>query len=182
MNRFGQTDVLFFDFSKAFDKVSHPHLSIKLQHYGIDGSTLSWIKCFLKDRKQCVSVNGQKSDWTDVISGVPQGSVLGPTLFLIYINDIAENLTSTVRLFADDSVIYRDIKNITDVEKLQKDLETVFTWAKTWQMKFNASKCQHLTITRKRKPLQTQYSVDGNQIDKVHAAKYLGVTFTGNLT
>ena len=103
----GQTDVLLLDFSKAFDTVPHKRLLSKLQYYGINGSTANWIKGFLSNRKQQVLVNGSSSSLSDVISGVPQGSVLGPTLFLIYINDITDGLNSPMRLFADDSIIYR---------------------------------------------------------------------------
>ena len=117
----------------------------------------------------------------DVISGVPQGSVLGPSLFLLYINDIVSNISSTIRLFADDSVLYKEFKCANDVSVLQQDLEKVFSWAEDWKMLFNASKCQHLTITKKRKPHQTAYSVNGHQIERVTSSKYLGVTFTDDL-
>ena len=134
---------------------------------------LIWLQSFLRDRKQCVSVNSQH--WSDVLSGVLQGSVLGPTLFLLYINDIADQIQSTVQLFA----------NKHDIDTLQQDLETVFAWAciRTWKMKFNASKCQtYLSNEEKRKPKNTRYSVDGQPIDKVSSSKYLGVTLNGTLT
>ena len=102
----GQTDVILLDFSKAFDKVPHHRLSNKLNFYGIRGQTLNWINAFLHNRKQAVSVNGTHSSWGQVASGVPQGSVLGPTLFLLYINDIQDEIKSTMRLFVDDSIIY----------------------------------------------------------------------------
>jgi hypothetical protein len=98
-----------------------------------------------------------------VRSGVPQGSVLGPTLFLLYINDIADEVNSTIRLFADDSILYREIRGEEDQKQLQKDLNTVFAWADKWQMSFNASKCQLLTITRKTKPRIHNYTVS-NQV------------------
>ena len=101
-----QTDLLILDFSKAFDKVSHSLLLHKLHHYGIRGDTNAWIKAFLTDRTQVVVVEGENSDPGKVESGVPQGSVLGPSLFLFYINDLPENLHSTVRLFADDTIAY----------------------------------------------------------------------------
>ena len=101
-----QTDVLIMDFSKAFDKVSHSLLLHKLDHYGIRGKTNRWIQAFLTGRSQSVVVEGQKSQSVDVESGVPQGSVLGPSLFLFYINDIPTGIDSTVRLFADDTVVY----------------------------------------------------------------------------
>ena len=143
---------MFLDLLKAFDKVSHAHLAMKLKYYGITGKSLEWIQSFLRDRKQCVSVNGQHSDWSDVLSGVPQGSVLGRTLFLLNIYDIADQIQSTVRLFADDSVIYCVIHNQHDIDTLQQDLETICTWARTWKMKFNASKCQHISAMNKLKP------------------------------
>ena len=148
----GQTDVLLLDFSKAFDIVPHQRLLSKLEFYGINGSTANWIKGFLSNRKQQVLVNGASSTLSDVITGVPQASVLGPTLFLIYINDITDGLNSPMRLFADDSVIYRDIHSQTDVVTLQEDLNMVYHWSKTWQMTFNVTKCFHLPITRKKSP------------------------------
>ena len=105
-----QIDAILLDFAKAFDKVSHKRLLSKLTSYGITGNTHNWITYFLSNRKQRVSVNGALSDITYyVTSGVPQGSVLGPILFLLYINDINENVQSSIRLFADDIIIYRKI-------------------------------------------------------------------------
>ena len=114
---------------------------------------LNWTESFLIGRTQKVSVNGVHSSPINVTSGVPQGSVLGPTLFLLYINDINNNVNSTVRLFADDSLLYRPIWSQTDHEILQKDLEMLTSWANKWQMSFNVSKCKVLSITKKRLPL-----------------------------
>ena len=111
---------LIMDFSKAFDKVSHSLLIHKLQCYGITGKTNNWIKSFLSDRTQHVLIEGETSDSIDVESGVPQGSALGPSLFLFYINDMPENIKSTVRLFADDTIAY--ITVTTDENTLQEDL------------------------------------------------------------
>ena len=182
LNRSGQTDVLLLDFSKAFDKVPHQRLAVKLRHYGIDGRTLNWIQGFLSGREQCVVVNSSHSSWMPVRSGVPQGSVLGPTLFLIYINDIADEVNSTMRLFADDSILYREVKGTEDQEQLQQDLNTVFAWADKWQMSFNASKCQLLTITRKTKPKLHNYTVSNQLIERTYDHKYLGVTISSDLT
>ena len=182
LNRTGQMDVLLLDFSKAFDKVPHHRLATKLDHYGIRGRTLKWIQGFLSDRKQCVNINGQCSSWVPVQSGVPQGSVLGPTLFLIYINDIASGIKSNIRLFADDSILYREIRGPEDHQTLQQDLQAVFSWADSWQMAFNASKCQHLTITRKKQQSVFNYSVDKQVIPKVTSHKYLGVTISSDMT
>ena len=122
-----QIDAILLDFAKAFDKVPHLRLLSKLTSYGITGNTQNWIKSFLSNRKQRVSVNGALSDITDVTSGVPQGSVLGPVLFLLYINDINGNIKSSIRLFADDSIIYRKISSKTDHEILQTDLSQLKT-------------------------------------------------------
>ena len=104
-----QTDMIVLNFAKAFDKVSHPRLLHKLRHYGIKGKHNQWITAFLESRTQAVVLENKYSDKVDVTSGVPQISVLGPVLFLIYINDITDNMQSTIRLFADDCTIYRPI-------------------------------------------------------------------------
>ena len=114
-----QTDVCILDFSKAFDKVGHLRLLEKLKWYGIGGDVNNWIKSFLSNRTQSVVVEGTAAEKAPVLSGVPQGSVLGPCLFLYYINDIAEDLSSTTRLFADDTMIYLAVKNSEDAKMLQ---------------------------------------------------------------
>ena len=181
LDRGGQTDVLLLDFSKAFDKVPHRRLSTKLSFYGIRGKTLGLIQGFLSGREQCVAVNGTKSTWSPVLSGVPQGSVLGPTLFLVYINDIVTDVKSTLRLFADDSILYREIKDANDQSILQDDLNKVFSWADQWQMSFNASKCEALRLTNKTDPWDYTYRVDGHHIESTSSHKYLGVTITQGL-
>ena len=110
-----QVDMAVLDFSKAFDKVPHARLLKKIHHYGIHGNELGWIQSFLSDRTQAVVVDGAQSTFGSVTSGVPQGSVLGPALFLMFINDIALNVSSTVKLFADDCLIYRTIASAEDV-------------------------------------------------------------------
>ena len=129
-----QIDAILLDFAKAFDKVPHLRLLSILTSYGITGNTQNWIKSFLSNRKQRVSVNGALLDITDVTSGVPQGSVLGPVLFLLYINDINGNIKSSIRLFADDSIIYRKISSKTDHEILQTDLSQLQTWSDKWNL------------------------------------------------
>ena len=111
------------EFSKAFDKVSHSLLQHKLDHYGIRGKTCEWIKTFLSDRSQSVVIEGESSDKIPVESGVPQGSVLEPSLFLLYINDMPEGITSKVRLFADDTIAYLTISSDQDARTLQSDLD-----------------------------------------------------------
>ena len=117
-----QTDVVVMDFSKAFDKVDHQRLILKLKRMGIDKKISNWVQAWLNNRSQKVAVDGHMSNSCPVLSGVPQGSVLGPCLFLIYINDMPDNLKSNVRLFADDTIVYLTISSITDCHTLQSDL------------------------------------------------------------
>ena len=181
LNQQGQVDALLLDFSKAFDKVSHAKLLHKLGQYGINGKTLQWISGFLHNRTQFVAINGSHSSISPVTSGVPQGSVLGPTLFLQYINDIADVTKSELRLFADDTVLYRAIKSDHDHQILQEDLHNLTKWASDWQMDFNASKCHLLRITNKRKPFQSTYSANSEVLAKVPQCDYLGVRCSESL-
>jgi hypothetical protein len=146
-----QTDVLVMDFSKAFDKVSHCLLVHKLDHYGIRGKTNTWIHNCLSERSQAVVVDGEKSSYIDVDSGVPQGSVLGPSLFLFYINDMLRCLKSTVRLFADDTIAYLAVTSEADAVNLhvQSNLNKLGIWEKKWKMEFHPDKCNVLTISKK---------------------------------
>ena len=148
--------MILLDFSKAFDKVPHKRLMYKLQHYGIRNSIHSWIRDFLSNRTQTVLLDGIKSDIAPVQSGVPQGSVLGPLLFLLFINDLPEYISSesTVRLFADDCVLYRNIKSEEDSYKLQQDLDKLQIWESDWLMGFHPKKCQVLHITNKGSQLK----------------------------
>ena len=150
-----QIDLILLDFSKAFDKVSHKKLLAKLEYYGVEGSCLGWVGDFLTDRTQTVVLNGQESDSVGVISGVPQGTVLGPLLFLVYINDLPECVTSTPRLFADDSALYRVIDSTEDAKALQDDLDRLQAWEAKWSMEFNPDKCEVIRITNKRRVIQT---------------------------
>ena len=178
----GQTDTILLDFSKAFDKVPHRRLLLKLEYYGIRGNTLLWIKNFLSNRTQQVVVEGEMSSIGQVTSGVPQGSVLGPTLFLAYINDISNNISSKVRLFADDTILYRQINSPSDCRILQRDLQQLEFWEQTWQMDFNASKCHVLSVSKKKKPIVSTYILHGEQLQQVNSAKYLGVEISQDLS
>ena len=135
-------DVIYLDLAKAFDKVSHADLSHKLAHFGITGILNKWFQSFLSSRFQRVVVEGTYSDWLEVSSGVPQGSVLGPILFLLYINDMPSYLlqNSSLMLFADDSKLYRVINNNSDIISLQEDLTNLHRWSIDSSMTFNTTK------------------------------------------
>ena len=176
-----QTDVLIMDFAKAFDKVNHSLLSHKLQRYGIHGSSLTWIKNFLKIRTQAVVVNGACSSTAPVKSGVPQGSVFGPCLFLAYLNDLPDKLKATSRLFADDTAVYSTISGEADIAQLQEDLNHLSEWEKCWDMLFHPAKCVSLSISCSRTPHDSSYFLHGHRLETVTSAKYLGVTITSKL-
>ena len=178
-----QIDAIFLDFSKAFDKVDHEGLLAKLEHLGIRNSLLDWIRSFLIGRNQKVLVEGMASPPTKVLSGVPQGTVLGPLLFLIYINDISNGLSegTKLKLFADDSLLYRTIKSPKDSEILQKDLNTLQTWEKKWKMQFHPDKCQLLKITNKTNQINSTYKIHNHIISETNSAKYLGITIDSKL-
>ena len=136
------------DFAKAFDNVQHRRLVHKLEYYEIRGSTHKWINSWFSGRTQQVVLDGQTSDPVPVLLGVPQGSVLGPVLFLIFINDLSDNIKSSVCLFADDCVLYRKIRSLQGCLILQEDLTSLGLWEADWQMKFNVAKCHSMRVTR----------------------------------
>ena len=161
-------------FQKAFDKVSHSLLLHKLHYYGIQGELNSWIENLLSNRKQAVVLEDEKSDYVAVESGIPQGSVLGPSLFLYYINDIPAGLTSTIRLFSDDTIAYLAIKSNRDALKLQQDLDKLSNWGKKWKMAFHPDKCNVISVTRnKKKTIKFIYTLHGHTLDHVTKAKFL---------
>ena len=175
-----QMEACILDFSKAFDKVSHQKLLGKLASYGISHQLVSWIDSFLSNRVQTVVVDGKESREAPVSSGVPQGSILGPALFLYYINDLPDTITSTVRLFADDTIIYNTSDNH---EILQDDLQRLEAWEKEWDMEFHPLKCQHVTFTRKTtKRVDRSFRLHSTEIPKVDKTKYLGVTINSKVT
>ncbi|MES9994057.1 MAG: reverse transcriptase family protein, partial [Candidatus Thiodiazotropha sp.] len=177
-----QIDLVLLDFSKAFDKVNHLKLLFKLSFHGVKGKTLKWISSFLEGRTQAVVLEGECSPDVRVTSGVPQGSVLGPLLFLLYINDLPENIHSQVRLFADDTAVYLTVENQKDSNILQDDLDTLQKWERTWDMEFNPNKCQVLHISRSRQPIHSQYTLHGEILESVDCARYLGVSISKDLS
>ena len=179
-----QTDVIILDFSKAFDTVPHRRLLQKLERYGLDHSCLNWIAEWLNQRTQVVVLDGEQSGAVNVRSGVPQGTVLGPLLFLLYINDIGSNISSTIKLFADDCLLYRRIETTNDTDLLQEDLEKLSDWSKLWLMNFNVKKCNSMSITTKKKVLTPHepYNISGSALERVSEATYLGVIISANLS
>ena len=179
----GQADLILLDFSKAFDKVPHKRLLYKTGYYGIRGNTNRWIGDFLGERTQQVLLDGATSSTAPVDSGVPQGSVLGPLLFLLYINDLPDAVSagSTARLFADDCVLYWTIKTEEDARLLQEDLVKLQQWESDWLMEFHPKKCQVVHITNKRTIINHPYTIHDHILDVVDSAKYLGVNIHKNL-
>ena len=169
-------DTIYLDFSKAFDSVAHKRLLHKISAFGIRGSVLSWIQDFLTGRRQYVSVKGGSSSWKDVLSGVPQGSVLGPILFILYINDLPEVVNSIVKIFADDTKIYNQDSN-SDI--IQQDLDALCTWAQIWQLRFNVKKCK--TVHYGKNNQCYQYTMNFEDIETASEEKDLGVTFQQDL-
>ena len=154
------TDVVFLDLAKAFDSVSHERLLIKLYSLGIGSKLLNWLRHFLTCRKQRVVVRGTFADWALVISGTPQGTILGPILFLSYINDIVDSVSSNIKIFADDTKIYRELRNPSLVEQyLETNLNNLGKWAKKWQLYFNEEKCEAMRMTHSRDKSTTNYKL-----------------------
>ena len=175
-------DVIYLDFANAFDEVPHKRLLRKLSGYGIKGKVYNWIKEFLSNRKQCVVINGTKSEWRKVTSGIPQGSVLGPILFLIFINDMPEVLNCCIKLFADDAKLYSPIKE-NDRIWMQVGLKNAEEWAKLWKMFFHIKKCKYLHIGKNLPDTQYIMSVDQNptEVTQVTSEKDLGIIFDEKL-
>ena len=182
LNRHSQADVAVLDFAKAFDKVPHHRLLQKLKQYNLDNDVIGWVESFLSCRNQRVVVDGFASKEAPVMSGVPQGTVLGPLLFLIFINDIAAETSSSIRLFADDCLLYREVRTHADCHLLQQDLDKLTQWSKTWGMQFNVKKCNIISITNATKHnISHQYLMDGEIVSPTDTTDYLGVRFNGKL-
>ena len=173
-------DTLYLDFRKAFDSVPHARLTYKLYKYGIRGKLNVWIEDFLRGRKQSVSVNGSKSTQLRVTSGVPQGSVLGPVLFLAFINDLPSVITTKSKIFADDTKMYHPILSLIDYNCMQTDLEKLSNWSQEWLLGFNSKKCKVMHFGLKNPCYQ--YTMNGDVIETVKEEKDLGVLFTDKLS
>ena len=167
-------DVLFLDYAKAFDVVSHKRLIVKLEAIGIKGKLLAWLKDWLKGRRQRVKVEGEFSEWVEVLSSAVQGSVLGGTLFDIYINDVCKAvLDALILLFADDTKVARTIQSEEDAKRMQEIIDRIEEWSNRWGMAFNADKCKVMHMGRNNP--QYKYTMGGRQIGESTAEKDLGV-------
>ena len=173
-------DMAILDFTKAFDKVPHKIQIHKLKYYCITDPTSSWIESTLTERTQQVVINGSASTPIQVTSGVPQGTVLGPLFFLLYINDLPNNLTSNVRLFADDCLLYLPVKSYNDTSLLQNNVLKLEEWQDTWLMKLNPTKCFTMTLAS-RKPTPNHYTFCSQQLTSVQSHCYLGVQISNTL-
>ena len=174
-------DVVYLDFSKAFDKISHSKLLLKLQAHGITGRVKSWIENWLTGRKQYVSVNGAMSDEKPVTSGVPQGSVLGPLLFVIFINDLDEaaKKLDILRKFADDTKGGKKVLSQKDADDFQDSLNSLIKWSKDWSMDFNIKKCKIMPFGRRNQNFK--YHMNGVQLSQVDCERDIGVCVKSNL-
>ena len=179
----GELDVIYCDFMKAFDKVPHKRLTYKIEKYGIKGCFLGWISDFLSNRTQVVKVGTSQSNLANVTSGIPQGSVLGPLLFVIYINDLPKVVDkgSFVYLFADDTKVFRKISSQTDRIQLQKDIDNLSDWSDTWLLKFHPDKCVAMNISNKSPPHNNSYSMNQHILKNSNCEKDIGVFIDSRL-
>ena len=173
-------DAVYLDCKKAFDTVPHKRLIKKLEAYGFGGKILRWIKNFLSNRTQRVSIKGVLSDPLPVESGVPQGSVLGPLLFLIYINDLLEGIESNGKLFADDAKLFKQIKSPNDRDILQRDLLRLQQWSRKWLLEFNEDKCKIMHISLRDTNPRFNYFLNEKELDKSQSEKDLGIHVAEN--
>jgi hypothetical protein len=178
----GELDVIYFDFAKAFDTVPHQRLLRKLQCYGLSEQTINWIRAYLSERRHRVMVQGTPSEWHSVLSGVPQGSVLGPILFVLYINDLLEETESDMFLFADDTKLYRQIFSHEDRVVLQRDIDRMVAWCLLWLLHFNPGKCKAMGVNNTGAVLpEASYHIGDTVLDTVTSERDIGVLVDNQL-
>ena len=173
-------DCVYMDYQKTCNTVPQKRLHNKLTPYGINEQLIAWIDSFLSNRVQQVGVNGERSAWHNVTSGIPQDSVLGPLLFVIFINDLAETVNSDPYLFADDTKIFKMIKSSDDSTRLQEGLTKLEEWSDTWLLRFHPDKCKHMQIGKKND--DNNYSLHRKSLEKVIEEKDIGVVIESDLT
>jgi hypothetical protein len=172
-----EIEVAYMDFQKAFDKVPHHRLLHKLEHYGIRNPLLIWIERYLSGRHQSVVINGSMSSWYEVHSGIPQGSVLGPILFIIFINDLPQEITSHIYLFADDTKLFKAIATPIDQEEFQKDISQVATWTERWLLPLNGDKCSVMHLGNTIPVQDVHLPGNPNPMKRTKLEKDLGIFF-----
>ena len=172
-------DIIYLDLKNAFDKVPHQRLLLKLKAHGIGNGMINWIEKWLIDRRQSVVVDGEVSNWKSVLSELPQGSVLGPILFLIYINYLDDDITSKVLKFADDTKVFRKIKSDADRRQLQDDLNKLTEWSEKWQMLFNYGKCT--CLHRGHGNEDAQYTMGDTVLNTTVKENDLGLTISADM-
>ena len=178
-----QTDVIYTDYSAAFQSVSHELLLYKLRHsYHISDKALYWLTSFLSNRKQRVVVNGKCSDWTAVLSGTPEGSLLSPLLFALFVNDLPNKISTNCLLFADDVKLYHKIKTPDDASRLQNDLNTLCQWSSDWRLQLNPQKCKSFTMSLRRNQILAAYKINDIALERVSFIKDLGIWLDTKLT
>lgn len=177
-----QVDVIFVDFKNAFDRVSHSYLIVKLSSLNIHPSVINWISNFLLSRTQCVRCGNSKSETSSVLSGVPQGSVLGPLLFLIFINDLPQNFSCSVRLYADDLVLYHPVASYVDCVTLQYNLDVLEAWCNRWAMEVNIAKTKVMSVSRVKTRFIFDYAFQSICLERVQHYKYLGIFLSHDLS
>ena len=177
------TCVIFFDLWKAFDSVSHSLLLQRLKEIGINQYLVQWIYSYLSGWSQSVVVGGEESPVLPVISGVPQGSVLGPLLFIIFINEIAHQISSgsSISLFADDIALYRPILSDMDFSTLQRDVNAIVTWINISLLSLQPAKCCSMLVSRRSPRSPPSFLVQGTPLSHVSSVKYLGILINSDL-
>jgi len=173
-------DVIYLDFAKAFDKMPVARLIKKLESFGIEGKVLRWVRSWLTNRKQRVLVDGAKSSWREVLSGVPQGSVLGPVLFVIFINDLEDTVTANqlLKMFADDTKVGQDVSETEGSDELQNTLNRLWKWVNDWGMAFNVDKCHVMHFGRNN--VKHKYKMDGRELEESAREKGVGVLISND--
>ena len=184
LNAKGQTDIIYFDFAKAFDSVNHDVILEKLRYkFGIKGKLLNFFIDYLSGRKQRVVIDNNFSSFSPVRSGVPQGSILGPLLFVLFINDIIDELDKDthILMYADDTKIWREICSIEDQHKLQSDIDALYAWSVKNKIRFHPNKCKAMRISLKRNKFEYNYALNGNVLAQSESECDLGITVSHNL-
>jgi len=177
-------DEVMLDLSKAFDLVPHKRLVHKIKGYGVTNELAEWFEDFLRNREQRVVLGNIGSNWAKVLSGVPQGSVLGPLLFVIYINDLPDLATNTMKLYADDSKLLSIVNDLSDASRLQGDLDSVSDWMSEWRMKLNNSKSKVMHYGKQNLNFEYLVKEDDGSIgflERSNKERDLGVIFSSNL-